>query len=197
MNAIFGGIINHTVQSFSVIFIMAMVTIMIGGGLFPESIFEHTEIVQNFEVPLVFMERTSSNRVYMKTTYNKANVNTGKGALEVDYTTSKQDYVGIKTTAFSLDRMINISFALKADRATQLALRLKNKQTATDAIKLLDVTTEWQTFTFNAKELLPKDYTNKSITHNFSPYFEISAPPSEEQQIIGKFWIDSLEIQLY
>lgn len=196
MNALFGGIINHTFQAFSTIFIIAMVIIIIGGGLFPESIFEKTETIQNFDVPIVFLERTNSNRAYMKTTYNKANVLSGLGSLEVDYTTSKEDYVGIKTTAYTLTKMYEFNIAARADRPTKLAIRLKDRENKFEFVKVFDIDSTWQTYTFYPADFMPKDYKATLAGGKFAPYLEISVPPSEIEAT-GKFWIDNLKIHLH
>jgi len=197
MNVILGGILNNCIQALIVIFALSTLILVGGGGLFAESVFDHTESIQGFEVPVVPLKRTDKNKIYMKTTYDKKHVSQGWGALEVDYNTSKTKYEGVEIKGYNLDKVTAIRLDAKADRHRKIALYFKAKYSNEIMAKIFDVTPEWKSYEFTAKDLfaIPQPGSAPLFFKPAGDFF-ITVPPQDFPET-GKFWIDNLIIQIY
>ena len=87
--------------SFGIFVGIALLTMLIltaYGGLMPDVLSKESDLRINFDVPMYFFNSTDRNRSYVKITYDKNNVDTTFGALEVSFTSSQNKPVGVKTS---------------------------------------------------------------------------------------------------
>ncbi len=195
MHALMSGILNGMINLLVFILGVSGLIIACGGGAFPGSIFNTSLYRQNFEVPVVFIGKTDPNRVYQKITYNKNNVKSGLGALEVEYTTSTKNSTGIKTTAYSFEKFYLIRFYARADSPVTLSVVLRDKEKEIQLTKNIEVTTEWQEYNIVPNDFLnQKEIARSNFYYRYDSYLEISVPPTEINRH-GKFWIDELRIE--
>ncbi len=199
MHGFLESIINQVFTAFVIILTLSLLYMTVNGGIFPGSIFQSTVINQHFDSPIVFISPTDKDRVYQQTTFNKNNVMDTRGALQVEYQQSTIQNVGVKTTAFSLEGFIQMTFALKADHDCQMIVKIKDKYNQDRVLEVpLNVTTQWQTFSFEPLDFAPKEErksigNSRSMFNSIANYLEFSVPPSPAPQN-GTFWLDELHI---
>ncbi len=191
--------------SFGIFVGIALLTMLIltaYGGLMPDVLSKESDLRINFDVPMYFFNSTDRNRSYVKITYDKNNVDTTFGALEVSFTSSQNKPVGVKTSALVLDGLRSISFKAKADKQMPLLIVLEDKNHNFYYRARIELTESWQKYTLNRESFKPyrKEDSDPSVSPSitssanpFTPYIEWAYPESSIRTT-GRFYIDSLRL---
>ena len=201
MHNLISKIANISFGVFIAIVFIFVVFLCFYGGILPEGI-SHASVVKNeFDAPLYFFKSQNRDRAYVKTTYDKHNVKASMGALEVDYTTSKKDRVGARTTAYTLDGFYGVDFNAKASFPTKLNVILMSDDKTYFYVATIELSTNWEAYRLEKDKFSPVKnpalselrLTQDEQMKHLLPYLEWSVPPTDHQ-ITGKFWIDSLSV---
>ena len=193
-------IFHISLSIFTLVFLAAFAYVLFYGGIFPPSTDAKFKKINDFNTPMLYFKPNDPLRVYTQTVlFNKQLVKDSNGCLQVDYTTSKEKNIGVKTTVYDMNGLNNISFMARSREPIKLDVMVGNVYNPDIFyVATVRVAGDWDVYKISADELKPVDITgtNKNLALNkneFGPYIEFSVPKSKNK-MTGTFWIDKLVI---
>lgn len=193
-------IFHISLSIFTLVFLAAFAYVLFYGGIVPPSTDAKFKKINDFNTPMLYFKPNDPLRVYTQTVlFNKQLVKDSNGCLQVDYTTSKEKNIGVKTTVYDMNGLNNISFMARSREPIKLDVMVGNVYNPDIFyVATVRVAGDWDVYKISADELKPVDITgtNKNLALNkneFGPYIEFSVPKSKNK-MTGTFWIDKLVI---
>ena len=193
-------VFHFSLSIFTLVFLGAFAYVLFYGGVVPPSTDAKFKKINDFNTPMLYFKPNDSLRAYTQTVlFNKKYVKDSNGRLQVDYTTSNEKNIGVKTTAYDMNGLNNISFMARSDKPIRLDVMIGNVSNPDIFyVTTVKVSNDWDVYKLKIDDFKPIDITgaNKNVPFNkneLGPYLEFSVPKSSIKTT-GIFWIDKLVI---